>query len=213
VVDVKFCGLTRPEDAAAAAEYGARWLGVIFAGGPRRLEPARAREVLAAAPAGAGRVGVFGSAAPDEIARVMDAARLDVAQLHADPSAEDVRAVREAGVGLVWAVVRVAGSALPEHIGELFDAADAVVLDARAESGLGGTGRTLDWAGVRDAVARVRGAAPLVLAGGLTPERVGEGIALLAPRIVDVSSGVESAPGVKDHARMRAFVAAVAAAR
>ena len=213
MVDVKFCGLTRPEDAAAAAEYGARWLGVIFAGGPRRLEPARAREVLAAAPAGAGRVGVFGSAAPDEIARVMDAARLDVAQLHADPSAEDVRAVREAGVGLVWAVVRVAGSALPEHIGELFDAADAVVLDARAESGLGGTGRTLDWAGVRDSVARVRGAAPLVLAGGLTPERVGEGIALLAPRIVDVSSGVESAPGVKDHARMRAFVAAVAAAR
>ena len=213
MVDVKFCGLTRPEDAAAAAEYGARWLGVIFAGGPRRLEPARARDVLAAAPAGAGRVGVFGSAAPDEIARVMDAARLDVAQLHADPSAEDVRAVREAGVGLVWAVVRVAGSALPEHIGELFDAADAVVLDARAESGLGGTGRTLDWAGVRDAVARLRGAAPLVLAGGLTPERVGEGIALIAPRIVDVSSGVESAPGVKDHARMRAFVAAVAAAR
>ena len=213
MVDVKFCGLTRPEDAAEAAALGARWLGVIFAGGPRRLEPTRAREVLAVAPAGAGRVGVFGPAAPDEIARVMDAARLDVAQLHADPSAEDVRAVREAGVGLVWAVARVAGRELPHAIGELFDAADAVVLDARAESGLGGTGRTLDWAGVRDAVARMRGTTPLVLAGGLTPERVGEGIAQLAPGIVDVSSGVESAPGIKDHARMRAFVAAVAAAR
>jgi phosphoribosylanthranilate isomerase len=213
VVDVKFCGLTRPEDAAEAAELGARWLGVIFAGGPRRLEPVRARQVLAAAPAGAGRVGVFGASSPEQIARMMDEARLDVAQLHADPSAEVVHAVRKAGVGLVWAVVRVAESEVPPALGELFDAADAVVLDARAESGLGGSGRSFDWAGVRGAVLRVRGTRPLVLAGGLTPEKVGEGIAQLAPRIVDVSSGVESAPGIKDHARMRAFVAAVAAAR
>jgi phosphoribosylanthranilate isomerase len=84
-----------------------------------------------------------------------------------------------------------------------------VLLDPRVDGALGGTGATLDWDALADAVAAVRGAVPLVLAGGLTPENVARAVSTLAPDVVDVSSGVESAPGVKDPARMAAFVAAV----
>ena len=210
--EVKFCGLTRPEDAAAAAAAGARWLGVIFAGGPRLLDPERARDVLAAGGPAARRVGVFGHQSDEEIAAIAERAGLDVVQLHADPAADRVRELRARTGRVVWGVLRVEGATLPERADELFEAADAVVVDARSERALGGTGARVDWAGVRGALARVRGATPLVLAGGLGPEVVGEAIDVLAPEIVDVSSGVESAPGIKDHARMRAFVAAVAAA-
>jgi phosphoribosylanthranilate isomerase len=103
----------------------------------------------------------------------------------------------------------VRGAALPPHAAELFATADAVLLDPRVAGALGGTGTTLDWDALADAVAAVRGSVPLVLAGGLTPENVARAAATLAPAVVDVSSGVESAPGVKDPARMTAFVAAV----
>ena len=207
--EVKFCGLTRAEDALEAARLGATHVGVIFAGGPRLLTADRAAAVLADVPSGVRRVGVFGAAEPRTIARTGGAASLDVAQLHGDPDAAAVDAVRREFGGAVWAVVRVA-AALPDGAADLFSAADAVVLDARVEGRLGGTGVRLDWAALAMPLerARGRGAARLVLAGGLTPENVGEAIARLAPDIVDVSSGVESSPGIKDHARMRAFAAA-----
>lgn len=212
MVEVKFCGLTRAEDARAAIEAGGRYLGVIFAGGPRNVTPERAREILGDATEEIPRVGVFGAQGADEIARIADEADVDVVQLHADPDAEQVHAVREIAGRPVWAVLRIEGAALPGGAAELFEAAERVVLDARAPGALGGTGVRVDWAGVREAVTRVRGRTPLVLAGGLGPEVVGEAIAALAPTIVDVSSGVERAPGIKDHARMRAFVDAVDAA-
>ena len=212
-VEVKFCGLTRPEDARVAVESGAAYLGVIFAGGPRLVDAERAREILSAAADGeVRRVGVFGDQDDDEIARTADRAGLDVLQLHADPDAERVREVRARTGRTVWGVLRVAGSALPDGAADLFDAADAVVVDAKVAGALGGTGARVDWSGVRDGLAKVRGDRPLVLAGGLGPEVVAEAIAALAPRVVDVSSGVERAPGIKDHERMRAFVAAVHAA-
>ena len=208
--EVKFCGLTRPEDARAAVDSGASYLGVIFAGGPRRIDAVRAREVLGGAPSRVKRVGVFGTQPVDEIARTAEAAGLDVVQLHADPDPALVERVRARTGRMVWGVLRIAGSALPAGAAELFDAADAVVIDARVDGALGGTGTRVDWLGVREALAGARGDRPLVLAGGLDAEVVGEAIAVLAPRIVDVSSGVERAPGIKDHARMRAFMAAVA---
>ena len=214
--DVKFCGLTRPEDAAFAAECGARWVGVIFAGGPRLVDVERARsllEVVSSANADVKKVGVFGGQDDEMIAAIAERARLDVVQLHADPDAERVREVRERTGRMVWGVLRVEGSTLPAQATGLFQAADAVVVDAKSDRALGGTGARVNWQGVRAALSRVRGETPLVVAGGLTPEVVGDAIAALDPAIVDVSSGVESAPGIKDHARMRAFVAAVAAAR
>jgi phosphoribosylanthranilate isomerase len=211
---MKFCGLTRPEDAAYAAELGAAYLGVIFAGGPRLVTPERAAEVLG--DRGPRRVGVVGSQSAEEIAEIAGVAGLDAVQLHGDPTAADVERVRRRFAGAVWAVLRLDTPVLPERAEGLFGAADAVLLDAKVagHSG-GGTGVALDWRGLAPALERFRGrgGAPLVLAGGLRPENVGEAIALIAPDVVDVASGVERAPGVKDHARMRGFAAAVAAAR
>jgi phosphoribosylanthranilate isomerase len=206
-VDIKFCGLTRAEDARVGAELGARYLGAIFADGPRRVTPERAAAVFDT-PRVVYRVGVFGSATPEEIAAAADTARLDVVQLHADPSPTAVEAVRRAWTGRVWAVVRTAGR-LPPTAKALFELADAVLLDARVDGRLGGTGVALPWDEVARELDAARGRATLVLAGGLTPENVGAAIAALAPDVVDVSSGVEVAPGVKDHGRMRLFAEAV----
>ena len=209
---IKFCGLTRPEDAAHAASLGAAYLGVIFAGGPRLLTAERAAQVLGAAP-GPRRVGVVGAQSAEEIAEIAATAGLDVVQLHGDPTADDVARVRARFGGQVWGVLRLDAPELPERAEGLFRTADAVLLDAKVagHSG-GGTGVALDWRALGPELDRFRGAAPLVLAGGLRPENVAEAIALVAPDVVDVASGVERAPGVKDHARMRGFADAVAAA-
>lgn len=200
---VKFCGLTRPEDAAAAASLGAAYAGVIFAGGPRLLSPERARLVLASAP-GPRKVGVFGRQTPEEIATIARDVGLDVVQLHGDPEPADVEAVRARFAGEVWAVVRCDGADAPAPTRQLFQVADAVVLDAKVAGQLGGTGVTVAWHLLADVLEPWRGA-PLVLAGGLTPANVGDAVRALRPEVVDVSSGVEVAPGLKDHERMRAF--------
>jgi phosphoribosylanthranilate isomerase len=207
--EVKFCGLTRPEDAGCAVSLGASYLGVIFAGGPRNIAPEAAADVLARATSQVRRVGVFGAADASAIARAARIAGLHIAQLHGDPDAAAIDAVRRHFGGAVWAVLRVVGD-LPKQAAALFEAADGVVLDARVEGRLGGTGTALDWASLAGPVVRARGSRParLVLAGGLTPENVGTAIGHLAPDVVDVSSGVESAPGIKDFARMRAFAVA-----
>lgn len=212
MAEIKFCGLTRAEDAALACELGAGYLGVIFAGGPRLVSIEQARKVLAGGATAARRVGVFGRAAPDEIARAVEGARLHVVQLHGDPTAEDIASVRVATGAEVWAVARV-GETLPPVIEELFEEADAVLLDAMVEGRLGGTGRAFEWTRVAPELRTRRRGRALVLAGGLRPENVADALVALEPDVVDVSSGVESAPGVKDHARMRAFAAAVSGAR
>jgi phosphoribosylanthranilate isomerase len=206
-VEVKFCGLTRPSDARAAAELGARYVGVIFAGGPRTLNPARAGEVLDGAGDEVERVGVFGKSDASSIAAVVREARLDIVQLHADPTVADVRAVRESVGARVWAVVRVDGELALGELEDIWEASDALVLDSKVMGALGGTGVSFDWSAA-ERVARVHAAA-LVVAGGLTATNVGQAIEALSPDIVDVSSGVETSPGIKDHARMAEFMDAV----
>lgn len=208
-VELKFCGLTRPADAAFAASLGAQYVGVIFAESPRRIEPAVATTVFAPVRGRAKTVGVFGPASVETVATVAAAASLDVVQLHGDPSPGIVERVRPFFQGEVWAVLRIDGSALPREASALLNVADAVVLDARVSGQLGGTGTTFDWAGVAKTLDRQRVRARVVLAGGLNPENVALAVRVVAPDIVDVSSGVESAPGIKDHARMRAFSDAV----
>jgi phosphoribosylanthranilate isomerase len=208
MADVKFCGLTRPQDAREAVRLGARYLGIIFAGGPRLLDPARAQTVLADVPPGVERVGVFGAGSAESIARTARDAGVDIVQLHADPTPDLVRAVRADFAGPVWAVIRVAGDVIPAGAAALFSEADAVVLDARSDEALGGTGRILPWSRLAIQLRTRRGSARLAVAGGLNPGNVAEAIELLAPDIVDISSGVESAPGVKDHSLMSAFMEA-----
>lgn len=209
MTDVKFCGLTRSADVRVAIDLGAAFVGAIFAGGPRALTSDQAR-LLFSDVSGVRRVGVFGDQSVDEIARVAEAAALDVVQLHADPTPETVEAVKAATGLETWAAMRIANHLEEANLDALMSSADAIVFDSRADGALGGTGRAFDWAMVTRLLdQRRRHQARVVLAGGLTPELAPRAIAALGPDIVDVSSGVETAPGVKDHGLMRAFAAAV----
>ena len=197
--------MTRPQDAALAAEVGASYVGVIFANGPRKISPERAREVFAAAGPEVAHVGVFDTNDADRVGEVADDVGLNVVQLHADPMPSDIEAIRRNFGGQIWTAIRIAGNHIPHEYDDLFDLADGVLLDARSEKGLGGTGVALPWNEIAVDLARDRGGASVVLAGGLNPKNVATAIRILAPDVVDVSSGVESAPGIKDPWLMREF--------
>lgn len=205
--------MTRPEDAALAAEIGASYVGVVLADGPRRVDPEAACLILDAAGSTVKRVGVFGTNDPGQIERAAETARLDVVQLHADPSTADVKAIRGKFRGEIWAAIRIAGSHIPGEAELMFDTADAVVLDARSEKQLGGTGQPLPWSDLAVDLARDRGSSAVVLAGGLKAENVASAIRTLGPDIVDVSSGIENSPGIKDPWLMREFYAAATGQR
>ncbi len=208
-VDIKFCGLTRPEDADRAVRLGATYTGVIFAGGLRRLTVDRAVSVLATVPPTVQRVGVFSDQSDDEVLRTADQLALKVLQLHAASTPDRITRIKERFDGDVWAVIRVEGGALALATAEILVVADGLLLDAFVPGTLGGTGVTIPWAELAIALAPVRGRTRIVLAGGLRPENVADAIRAMRPDVVDVSSGVESAPGIKDQGRMRAFCDAV----
>lgn len=204
-VDVKICGLTRAEDASAAAAAGAAFLGVVFAGGPRVADRARAAAIVAAA----GPIpvfGVFGGQTVEEILRVRDACGLRGAQLHG--AYDVVAAVRLRREGLlVWRVVRLEGEADLELLSHAGEGADAVLVEPRVAGAPGGAGRPLPPTLARGVRSRVAGR--LVLAGGLRPETVAAAVGLVRPDAVDVSSGVEVLPGIKDSRKIEQFVEAV----
>ena len=205
--------MTRPQDAAIGAEIGASYIGVVFADGPRRVTSGQANKIFEAAGKKVKHVGVFGTNDPEEIARTAEEVRLDVVQLHNDPTTSDLKAIRGKFRGEIWAAIRIAGAHIPHEAEALFDNADAIVLDARSEKRLGGTGQALPWGELAADLARDRGSSAVVLAGGLKPGNVGSAVRTLAPDVVDVSSGIESAPGIKDPWLMREFYAAVSGAR
>lgn len=215
MTDIKFCGLTRPEDAGVAASLGASYVGVIFAGGPRQVTPDRARKILdgarlAAAPAGPRRVGVFGAHAVNEIITTARDAQLEVVQLHSHSDSGMVAALRTNFTGEVWRVVRLSSTATVHDVRQARDGVDALLFDALVPGALGGTGHTVDWRQLSALLAEADRAVRVVLAGGLNADNVQQAIGLVTPQVVDVSSGVESSVGVKDHAKMCAFAAAVA---
>jgi phosphoribosylanthranilate isomerase len=221
-VDIKFCGLTRAEDAEQAVALGAAYVGVILAGGPRQVTPARAAEILADVPASVRRVGVFGDHTADVIACVADGARLDVVQIHGSHDARRVSDLRRLFRGQIWRVLRLGPTPLPadthadtDIAGLAEDVGDGLLLDSYVEGALGGTGVALPWESLAPRVSELRAVhagRPIVLAGGLTSGNVQRAIQALSPDVVDVSSGVESAPGIKDHSRMRVFRDAVSIA-
>lgn len=235
---IKFCGLTRPEDAEEAVALGADYLGVIFAPSRRRctvgqaqrifavvpqpLEAADARGALAPADRGAPlgrmaassrtsprRVGVFAGHSSSEIAAIAQAVPLDVIQLHEAWEPAAIAALRDATHCRIWSVVGVGRDGVMPEASAVAGASDGVLLDTKIEGALGGTGESFDWHAVRANAAILRSSGPVILAGGLHPMNVALAIATLRPDVVDVSSGVESSPGIKDHARMRAFADAV----
>ena len=205
-VEAKICGLTRPEDAAAAAQGGAAYLGVVFASGPRVIPPSRAVEIVAAS-GGVPVLGVFGRQPVEEILDIVGAAGLAGAQLHGDYRREDAARLRAAGLQ-VWRVVRIAAPPDLDRLGGATANADAVLVEPRVAYADGGAGVSLDLAVAREARARLA-SGRMVLAGGLTPGNVAGAVALVRPDVVDVSSGVEHLPGIKDPTKIAAFLEAV----
>jgi phosphoribosylanthranilate isomerase len=201
---VKVCGITSPEDASAAVEAGADAVGVVLAESPRRVDLARAREVFAAVPPLVSRVGVFVDADPGEVEEAVDRLALDLVQFHGTETPE---ACAESPAPAVKAF-RVAGTLDPGELEAYRGTVAAILLDTLVAGVAGGTGTSFDWAGV----GALPEWAPVFVAGGLDAGNVGDAIATLGPFAVDVSSGVESAPGVKDPGLVTAFIRAVRAA-
>ncbi len=208
MIAVKICGLRTQTDLSAAVEAGARYFGfVFFAKSPRNLDLAAARSLAEGVPAGLARVAL--TVDPDDLFldRLVSDVPLDMLQLHGKESPARVSEIK-ARYGLP--VMKAVGIAEREDLAALDvfeEVADQILVDARPPrtSGLpGGNGLSFDWRLIAGRDWRC----PWMLAGGLTPQNVAEAVAMTGARQVDVSTGVESAPGVKDAARIRAFVAA-----
>lgn len=211
-VRIKMCGLTRLEDVELAVQLGADFLGFVFVPhGPRMLTLEEAARLLEDADtAGARRVGVFGDQPASFVNDVVGRFRLDLVQLHATGDRADAEDIEAPLIRVVHVPSRA--DAVAEPLGPaVFDAHTfAILVDAQDASGhSGGLGVRPDAARLESALARLPSAARVILAGGLTPENVREVARSHRPYAVDVASGVESAPGIKDAKRMRAFVAAL----
>lgn len=209
-VEVKVCGLCRPEDAAVAADAGADYLGVVLARGYRRTRSVSEAAAIFGQGRGAARVGVFVDAPLPELLDAAGRLALDVVQLHGSESADYAAQVRAAGPWRVWKAVRPrAGAEFAAGVARYRDVVHGVLVDGWSPEAAGGTGTRFPWDAVAAEREGLRGAPRLIVAGGLTPENVTEAIARLAPDVADVSSGVERSVGEKDPMRVRAFVEAV----
>jgi phosphoribosylanthranilate isomerase len=197
---VKICGLCRPEDVLCAVAAGADCVGfVLYEKSPRYVSPERLGALAALVPAGVQRVGVVVNATPAAVAEAVRVGRLDVIQFHGDETDLEVAAFHLASA---WRVVNLHEAAEVERA--VLTPGAALVVDVGGAAGRGGTGTVCDWALAAQLAQRRR----VLLAGGLRPENVAEALRQVQPWGVDVSSGVEAAPGIKDHDRVRRFVAA-----
>ncbi len=203
-IKIKICGITNADDAKVAVEAGADAVGFVFhSASPRRVEPDAARAIIAQLPPFVLPVGVFVNEEVKVVRDIMDACGLALAQLHGDETAAYCESLGRPVLRAIRLKDRGSLLALAEYKGRA--RVRGFVLDAFSESAFGGTGRVADWVLAAEAAK----AAPVLLAGGLTPQNVGEGVRQVRPYGVDVSSGVEASPGKKDQAKMRDFVQAV----
>jgi phosphoribosylanthranilate isomerase len=197
---VKICGITRAEDAAAAVAAGAAAIGFIFwPSSPRFIDPFRARKIAAALPPFVTAVGVFVNQPLDYVNAVARLARLGAVQLHGDETSDYAAAVTAP-------VVKALGiEAASDRQIDQWPVNTTLLLDVHDPVRRGGTGRTIDWTRAATIAARRR----VLLAGGLTADNVADAVARVRPFGIDVSSGVEHAPGIKDHQRLRALFEAL----
>lgn len=202
---IKICGITNLEDAQLAAACGADAIGFVFADSLRRVAPEKAGEIMAQMEPFVTGVGVFVDAAVDEVRGALQVSGCMVAQLHGNEGEDYIQALSPYGVVKALRV----GEKLDAGRAGRYKKAGAILLDTYVPGQAGGTGRRFDLA---VAGQMVRGGWRVIVAGGLTPENVGEVVASVRPYGVDVSSGVEAAPGRKDHDKVARFVAAVRAA-
>ena len=201
---VKICGITSPEDAAVAVAAGADALGFNFyRKSPRYIDPGVAKQIVASLPPFITSVGVFVNEELTTVRSIMDTCGLAIAQLHGDEPATYCRELSRPVIKALRLKDRGSFLALTEFEGRA--GVRGFLVDSFSETAYGGTGQVTDW----DLAAEAAKAATIVLAGGLTPANVAEAIRIVRPYGVDVSSGVESVPGKKDHRKVRAFLDAV----
>lgn len=210
---IKICGLTRPEDAAAAAQAGADAIGLNFAPpSPRAIEVERAQEIAAAVGPGVLKVGVFVNASAEAILACAAAVPLDAVQLHGDEPPEMLLELGDLPVIKAFRLRDGDLNPITSYIGgcrKLRRMPSAVLIDAYSPDARGGTGQIADWSSAEHYGVLAAPSLPgLILAGGLTADNVALAIAQVRPFGVDTASGVESSPGVKDLRRMAAFIAA-----
>jgi len=194
-IRVKFCGFTRPEDARIAADLGVDAIGMVFVpASPRAVDLAHAEAICAVLPPMVSVVALFMNASADEVERVCAALPINVLQFHGDETPEQCAAFDRPW----WKALPAASPDSAQY--QAWAGASALVLDSHAPGAMGGSGRTLDWQALSPPPR------PWILAGGLGPDNVAEAIAALSPPGLDVSSGIESAPGRKDARLMQSFM-------
>jgi phosphoribosylanthranilate isomerase len=205
-VGVKICGLTRGEDARLAQAAGADYLGVVLVPeSPRGLAPEEAREVVRETSLPV--VVVVANLSPESALRAAEIVGASVIQLHGEEPPAEVEAIRRPGAFQVWKALRVRGSyEVREGLRRYGDVTDGVLLDGWHPEGRGGMGASFSWDEVEGLRREFPPSLSFIAAGGLRPDNVAEAVARLRPHVVDVSSGVESRPGLKDPAAVEAFV-------
>ena len=201
MTQIKICGITRIEDALCAAACGADAVGCIFhPASPRYIAPKRAKEIIADLPADLVKVGVFVNREADEVAQTVEDCGLDLIQLHGDESPEYCRRFPPERV------IKAVFLGTPEELRAInVYEVRAFLADFREAGRYGGTGKRADW----ELAAGLAKERPLILAGGLGIENIAEALAAVAPQAVDINSGIERAPGLKDHDRMRRIIAMI----
>lgn len=198
---IKFCGITRPADAELAASLGVDALGFVFVpASPRYLDASAAAAIVSGLPPLLSVVALFKDASAEQIQQVIDTLRPQVLQFH---GAEDAAFCLQWKLPY-WKSVSMQQPANFAAVQAAHPQAQALLLDSHGADGMGGTGQVFDWTSIPKSSSQ-----SLILAGGLRPENVAQAVRIARPSAVDVSSGIEASPGVKDAARMRAFVEAV----
>ena len=198
---VKICGFTNAENARDAAIAGVDAIGLVFYNkSPRNVDIQRAREIVSALPPFVNRVGLFVNANPSFIDEVLCEVPLDTLQFHGDEVVGDCTQYQMPFIKSL----RVTPKTNVVQLADNFSEASALLLDSHNPNSYGGTGEVFDWM-----LARVNIDLPIILAGGLNSENVSDAISQVKPYAVDASSGVESAPGVKDIDKIAAFIRSV----
>ncbi|WP_019692669.1 phosphoribosylanthranilate isomerase [Pseudomonas fluorescens] len=197
----KICGITRIEDALAAVDAGADAIGLVFyAKSPRAVTVQQARAIIAALPPFVTTVGLFVNASRCELGEILDAVPLDLLQFHGDETPADCEGYHRP---YIKALRVKAGDDIAASC-NAYAKASGILLDTYVEGVPGGTGEAFDWSLIPQGLSK-----PIILAGGLSAANVAEAIARVHPYAVDVSGGVEQSKGIKDHAKIRAFIQAV----
>ena len=204
---VKICGMTRPADALCAVEAGVDALGFIFfAKSSRNIEPEAAQKIIAQLPPFVDTVGVFVNAAPSRVREIVEQCGLNTIQLHGMETPVECRELTRAlPCCRVLKAFRVGTHSVMEDFAPYADCVQGYLLDTFEKDTMGGTGRAFDWT----LIERLQLGRPVFLAGGLNCDNIGQALSQVAPYGVDANSGLEEAPGIKNHDRIRSFLTLV----